>query len=74
MSRFTMVVLWVWIGLGCAMTTSAQPFETVCAFGNGPANPRGNLTLGPDGNFYGTTASGGQYGDGPCSGLRPTAT
>ena len=59
-----MVVLWVWIGLGCAMTTSAQPFETVCALGNGPANPRGNLTLGPDGNFYGTTASGGQYGDG----------
>ena len=59
-----MVVLMVWVvGLGCSLTTGAQPFETVYSFGNGPANPRDNLTLGPDGNFYGT-ASGGQYGGG----------
>ncbi len=46
------------------LRTEAQPFTTIYSFGNGPANPRGNLTLGPDGNFYGTTAAGGQYGDG----------
>ena len=63
MNRLTLVVLLVWVGLGCSMTTGAQPFETVYSFGNGPANPRGNLTPGPDGNFYGT-ASGGQYGGG----------
>ena len=59
-----MVVLMVWVGLGCSMTTNAQPFETLYSFGNGPANPRGNLTPGPDGNFYGTTTAGGQYGNG----------
>ena len=54
----------VWAGLGCALTTSAQPFDIISSFGNAPANPRGNLTLGPDGYFYGTTAFGGQYGEG----------
>jgi uncharacterized repeat protein (TIGR01451 family) len=64
MNRLTLVVLMVWVGLGGASTTSAQPFETIYSFGSGPANPSGNLTLGPDGSFYGTTAAGGQYGDG----------
>lgn len=64
MSRLTIIGLMVCVGLSCALTTSAQPFEIIYSFGNAPANPRGNLTLGPDGNFYGTTASGGQYGEG----------
>lgn len=32
-------------------------------------NPRGNLTQGSDGNFYGTTFSGGNVSPGLCGGL-----
>jgi len=50
--------------LSGALTSGAQPFTTLYSFGTGPANPRANLTPGPGGFFYGTAATGGQYGDG----------
>ncbi len=39
----------------------AQSVTTICSFTGaaGSANPSGGLTLGPDGNFYGTTSAGG---------------
>ncbi|MGH8024028.1 MAG: choice-of-anchor tandem repeat GloVer-containing protein, partial [Limisphaerales bacterium] len=40
-------------------------FATLVSFdGANGGNSSGNLVLGPDGNFYGTTSGGGQYGIG----------
>jgi uncharacterized repeat protein (TIGR01451 family) len=59
-----MWALLVLAALAGVLKADAQPVTTIYSFAKGPTNPRGNLTLGPDGNFYGTTGSGGQYGNG----------
>jgi uncharacterized repeat protein (TIGR03803 family) len=59
MNRLGMFVLMVWVALAGVLKTNAQPVTTIYSFMNGPANPRAGLTLGNDGNFYGTTQSGG---------------
>ena len=45
----------------------SQSIQPIYSFVRGPANQIGyniELTLGPDGNFYGTAAEGGRYGSG----------
>ncbi len=45
--------------------TSNGAFATLASFaGTNGENPKGNLVLGPDGNFYGTTSYGGADGIG----------
>jgi uncharacterized repeat protein (TIGR03803 family) len=44
---------------------AAQSIQPIYSFTNhSPANPYAGLTLGPDGNFYGSTFSGGSSGAG----------
>ena len=74
MNRLTLFVLLVWFALVGVPNTDAQPFTTLFSFGKGPANPRGNLALGPDGNFYGTTYGGGQNYDGTAFRVTPGGT
>jgi len=45
-----------------AGTACAQSISPLYSFTNGPASPGAGLTLGPDGNFYGTTTKGGNGG------------
>ena len=59
MNRFAMLALMVWTALAGALPANAQPVTTLYSFFHGPANPRAGLTLGKDGNFYGTTQLGG---------------
>src|ERR1700758_1482754 len=59
MKRLAIIVLSVWAGLAGALTAHAQSVTTIYCFTNPPANPNAGLTLGPDGNFYGTTSYGG---------------
>jgi len=51
--------LLVWVALAGVLKADAQPVTTIYSFMEGPANPRAGLTLGNDGNFYGTTEYGG---------------
>jgi uncharacterized repeat protein (TIGR03803 family) len=51
--------------LSClALSAAAQSIQPIYFFTNGPASPIAGLTVGPDGNFYGTTFSGGTVGNG----------
>ena len=59
MNRLTMFGLLVGVALAGVLKIDAQPVTTIYSFLKGPANPRAGLTLGNDGNFYGTTQSGG---------------
>jgi uncharacterized protein (TIGR03437 family) len=48
---------------------------TLHSFSNGDgASPNGGLTLGADGNFYGTTLAGGSNNDGTIFKITPTGT
>jgi uncharacterized repeat protein (TIGR03803 family) len=55
------------------ISTDGTSFSTVYSFGNGffdGQNPgSGSLTLGPDGDFYGTTGNGGLYAAGDGGGV-----
>jgi len=59
MNRLNIFVLLVWVALAGVLKADAQPVTTIYSFINGPATPLAGLTLGNDGNFYGTTESGG---------------
>jgi uncharacterized repeat protein (TIGR03803 family) len=51
--------------MASASLVGAQTLQTLCSFNNtNGAYPQAALTLGPDGNFYGTTAQGGSNNDG----------
>jgi len=58
-----------------AIGLPAQTFKTLLSLngtdGNGPAGP---LVQGTDGNFYGTTSSGGAYGNGTVFKITPRGT
>ena len=47
-----------WLALPAAAQT-IQPIYSFTNNGSGPSSPSTPLTLGPDGNFYGTTGGGG---------------
>lgn len=47
-----------------ALPGAAQTIQPIYSFTYGPATPEGSLVQGPDGNFYGTSYSGGTYNDG----------
>ncbi|MGA9966340.1 MAG: choice-of-anchor tandem repeat GloVer-containing protein [Terriglobales bacterium] len=74
--------LWRTISLVClsctvgAIASPAQTFKTLVSFnGTDGANPvYGSLVQGFDGNFYGTTASGGAHGDGTVFRITPSGT
>ena len=51
--------------MASASLASAQTFQILCSFaGYGGTSWKSALALGPDGNFYGTTGSGGTNGFG----------
>ena len=62
----------------CAATASGSPaqvFTTLLNFmGSNGNNPRSSLVQGPDGNFYGTTASGGYTRSGTVFKITPSGT
>ena len=64
MKTLTIVFLLVCAALAVVLKTDAQPVTTIYSFINGPAKPLAGLTLGNDGNFYGTTESGGLNNEG----------
>jgi len=62
MNRLVMCLISIVAGWSVALTAHAHtaiPISSFDASGTNGAYPESNLTLGPDGNFYGTTESGG---------------
>lgn len=63
--RHALLRLFVGVVVACLSDSAwAQSFEVVHRFSAGPNSPVGTLVAGPDGNFYGLTAGGGEYGGG----------
>lgn len=52
--------------------TPTGTLTTLYSFGSGGVGPSGGLTLGPDGNFYGTASSSGSSGNGTIFKATPT--
>jgi uncharacterized repeat protein (TIGR03803 family) len=58
----TIIALVIFVSASLA---GAQTIQTLCSFNGGNGEyPVAGLTMGTDGNFYGTTENGGIYGDG----------
>jgi uncharacterized repeat protein (TIGR03803 family) len=56
-------LVWVLLLLGIAgVKLPAQTLQSLCAFDGSNEGCQAPLTVGPDGNFYGTTRNGGSYG------------
>lgn len=67
MKRIALVFLSMWFVGHSTLTAHAQAVTPIFIFtgiNNLGANPTGSLTLGPDGNFYGTTYGTGGGGSG----------
>lgn len=63
MKHIGIILLSAWIGLLGAPAARAQSITTIYTFvyTNGLSTPMAGLTLGPDGNFYGTAAYDGTF-------------
>ncbi len=54
-----------------AIICDAQTLQTLYSFNSGQISPNPNLTLGPDGNLYGTTYGDANGDSGLCSASQP---
>ena len=56
-------LVWALLLVGVAtIELPAQTLQSLCAFDGSNEGCQASLTLGNDGNFYGTTRNGGSYG------------
>ncbi|MGE5345926.1 MAG: choice-of-anchor tandem repeat GloVer-containing protein, partial [Acidithiobacillales bacterium] len=77
LSRTVLQPSWVAIAAASllfALPSGAQTYTILHAFRVGPANPRTPLIQVTNGDFYGTTSSGGPFGFGTVFRISPTGT
>jgi len=77
MNRIATCLLSVLSGWSVALTAHAHTAVPIFSFdvsGTNGAYPEASLTLGPDGNFYGTTESGGATTNGTLFKMTPNGT